>query len=447
MRVAHVVAQFHPGMGSIETFVLNLASQQRLAGVNAEVVTLNALFSNPTVKLPAYDCVQGIPVRRTSYVGSSIYPLAKDILCCIEPFDIVHVHGAGFFCDYLALTKIVHRKPLVISTHASVEERWARLACLKRHTVTRLALRRYARVFASSPEEKALLPLLIDRKLLCIGDGVDELLAVSTVLAATYSWPSLARHYMQEYEGVLGSRERKILGVAVRSFTRNQAIANIDRALQSGKRLYVCFANAHSLNIGSTNESFRKVLQRFLVLNDGLGLDIASKIKFGKPFTANLNGTDFVPDFLAKTRHKLRIYLVGTTDAVVAQAAQKLQARYPRHSIVGWRSGFFTGQDDIKETCLRVRDAQADCVLVGMGNPLQEFWIADYGAETRARLLFGVGALFDFEAERVQRAPIWVRNLRCEWIYRLLQEPNRLVRRYLVGNLVFLSKVIIDARK
>jgi alpha-1,3-mannosyltransferase len=138
--------------------------------------------------------------------------------------------------------------------------------------------------------------------------------------------------------------------------------------------------------------------------------------------------------------------LVGTTDATVERAARKFQARYPRHSIVGWRNGFFTGPDDIEEACRSIRSVHADCVLVGMGNPLQELWIAGHGAETGARLLFGVGALFDFEAERVQRAPMWVRKLRCEWVYRLMQEPSRLVRRYLIGNAVFLSKVIADAR-
>jgi exopolysaccharide biosynthesis WecB/TagA/CpsF family protein len=86
-------------------------------------------------------------------------------------------------------------------------------------------------------------------------------------------------------------------------------------------------------------------------------------------------------------------------------------------------------------------------VLVGMGNPLQELWIAEHGDKTGARLLFGVGALLDFRAGQVQRAPTWVRNLRCEWIYRLLQEPRRLARRYLVDNFVFLARVLADVRQ
>ena len=157
MRVAHVVPQFHPAVGSIATFALKLASHQRLAGVNAEVVTLDRLASNPSVRLPAHDSVQGVPVRRIGYVGSSAYPVALGVLSCVEPFDIVHVHGTGFFRRYLTLTKMVHRKPLVISTHSGgLEERQRR----------RLA---------------------------------------------SQSWDGVARQYVQEYETLLGWQAREIL--------------------------------------------------------------------------------------------------------------------------------------------------------------------------------------------------------------------------------------------
>jgi alpha-1,3-mannosyltransferase len=243
------------------------------------------------------------------------------------------------------------------------------------------------------------------------------------------------------------TKARTILGVTIRVFNREEAIARIDQALASAESLNVCFANAQTLNIAYDNDRFSSALQRFLVLNDGLGVDIVSRVKFGKPFMENLNGTDFVPDFLSKTQHRLRVYLVGTTDAAVKQAAHKFCACYPRHTIVGWRNGFFTGANDIDETCSKIRAARADCVLVGMGNPQQELWIDEHGHKTGAKVLLGVGALFDFEARVVRRAPLWVRALRCEWMYRLLQEPRRLARRYLIGNFIFLGRALADARR
>jgi len=264
--------------------------------------------------------------------------------------------------------------------------------------------------------------------------------------AARRRQPSRAyTRFKRDFATVQDLHDRTILGVTICVFNREEAIANIDQALASRERLNVCFANAQTLNIAYGNDRFRSALQRFLVLNDGLGVDIASRVKFGRPFTENLNGTDFVPNFLAITQHRLRVYLVGTTDAVVEKAAQRFRARYPRHMIVGWRNGIFTDLPAIEDTCRNIRAARADCVVVGMGTPQQELWIDEHGHKTGVRLLFGVGALFDFEAGVVQRAPSWVRRLRCEWVYRLLQEPRRLARRYLIGNFLLLGRVLADA--
>ena len=252
---------------------------------------------------------------------------------------------------------------------------------------------------------------------------------------------------MQNSELCPAANTRTILGVTIRDMSRGQAIAAIDEAFKRGERSSVCFANAQALNVACENVHFRGALQRFLVLNDGLGTDIASRIKFGKSFTENLNGTDFVPEYLKRTEHPLRIYLVGTSDAIAARAAQAFRRAYPRHTIVGYRNGFFLGPQDIEQTCCDIRAARADCVLVGMGNPLQELWIDEHGDKTGARLFFAVGALLDFQAGNVRRAPAWVRKLRCEWTYRLLQEPVRLAHRYLIGNFVFIGRILVDARR
>jgi len=242
-------------------------------------------------------------------------------------------------------------------------------------------------------------------------------------------------------------RSRTLLGVRVRDLGRDGAVALIDETVSRGDTAKVCFANAQTLNLACGDERYRNALRSFVVLNDGLGADIASRIKYGVPFQENLNGTDFMPDFFARTTLALRIYLVGSTGAVAARAAEELADAFPRHTIVGHRNGFFSGPQDIEQTCCDIRKAHADCVLVGMGNPLQEIWIDEHGANTGARLLIGVGAFLDFQAGHVPRAPQWVRQLRCEWMFRLLQEPARLARRYLIGNFVFLGRVFFDARR
>lgn len=90
----------------------------------------------------------------------------------------------------------------------------------------------------------------------------------------------------------------------------------------------------------------------------------------------------------------------------------------------------------------RLAEAEIDILLVAMGTPLQEKWIEQHINQSHARVVFGVGALFDFVSGTVPRAPVWMRKLRCEWIYRLTREPSRLWRRYIVGIPVFLLHVL-----
>src|SRR5690349_11548212 len=118
MRVLHVVRQFHPSIGGLESVVAGLAGEQRRNGIAAEVLTLDRLFHDPTRRrLPATDQVGDIPIRRIPFAGSRRYPLAAPVLRHLRGFDLVHVHGVDFFSDFLAATQPLHKRPLVLSTH------------------------------------------------------------------------------------------------------------------------------------------------------------------------------------------------------------------------------------------------------------------------------------------------------------------------------------------
>ena len=142
-------------------------------------------------------------------------------------------------------------------------------------------------------------------------------------------------------------------------------------------------------------KNYRSILQDFQVLNDGIGVDLASRIKFGDPFPENLNGSDFIPYYFSSTRHRLRVFLLGAQPDVVEAAAHNFQKAYPLHTIVGWHHGYFQ-EDANASLCSKIKETGANVLLVGMGNPEQEYWIAKYGALSGASLMFGVGALFDF---------------------------------------------------
>jgi alpha-1,3-mannosyltransferase len=280
-----------------------------------------------------------------------------------------------------------------------------------------------------------------------ISSRYEQARAANLRAAERYSWEAAERQFALDYEAVLGRPKRTILGVSVAAMSRSEAVHALDGALAEGRRLHVTFANAHTLNVAARTPRLVTALRDFLVLNDGAGVDLASRIKYGRPFDENLNGTDFVPHYLGATRRALRVYLVGGRDEVVQAAARRFIELWPRHSFVGWRDGYFRDRAEIDDLCTRIRRAKADLVLVALGNPKQELWIAEHGAATGAGLLIGVGALFDFMSGRVPRAPQWVRQLRCEWVHRLLIEPRRLAGRYLAGNLAFIARVVRERRE
>ena len=141
---------FIPVWGASNFLSFRLPSSSALRASTLEVVTLNRLFTHPEVRLKTHDTVEGVPVVRIGYFGSSRYPVAMRILSCIEQSDLVHVHGVDFFCDYLALTCSLHRKPLVLSTHGGFFHTnfGGVLKTVFFKTITRVSLRRYARVIA-----------------------------------------------------------------------------------------------------------------------------------------------------------------------------------------------------------------------------------------------------------------------------------------------------------
>ncbi len=117
-RIVHIVRQFSPAIGGLENFVKSLAKEQIEDGLDVEVVTLNRIFHQKDNKtLDESEMIEGIKVTRLPYKGSYKYPLALGVIKKIKSADIVHVHAVDFFADFLSLSKFIHKKPLVLSTH------------------------------------------------------------------------------------------------------------------------------------------------------------------------------------------------------------------------------------------------------------------------------------------------------------------------------------------
>ncbi|MGJ8605186.1 MAG: WecB/TagA/CpsF family glycosyltransferase [Marivita sp.] len=211
------------------------------------------------------------------------------------------------------------------------------------------------------------------------------------------------------------------------------------QALLAPGRRRAFFMNAHCCNMRRRDVAYAQaVSDADVLLPDGIGVELAAKMS-GARLTENLNGTDLVPALLERAaRMGKSVYLFGGTPGTANAAANTLITNIPNLRIAGTRDGY-EGALDTDAVISDINESGADIVLVALGVPAQEIWLHRNADRLDASLTLAVGALFDFLAGTVLRAPKIVRRARMEWVWRLAQEPGRLAKRYLAGNVSFLA--------
>ncbi|TIL70853.1 MAG: WecB/TagA/CpsF family glycosyltransferase [Mesorhizobium sp.] len=247
---------------------------------------------------------------------------------------------------------------------------------------------------------------------------------------------------MHNARAVFGADSLKsILGIPVLAIRWDDAVALLAWLIAERRFTKVTFLNAHNANVAYTEPVVAEALDDFLILPDGVGVDLAAKLLYGASFPDNLNGTDFIPAFLQASARPMTVGLLGATQVNAEAASKKLAALALQHRFVVIHDGYFSPAEEpaIVDRIARLRP---DVLLVAMGVPRQELWIARHIDARHCTLPIAVGALLDFLSGTVPRAPLWMRRLRLEWLFRLWIEPGRLWRRYVVGNPLFLWRVI-----
>lgn len=224
--------------------------------------------------------------------------------------------------------------------------------------------------------------------------------------------------------------------------SKSEALDLINEILKGAGTHTLFFINAHCFNLAQANTEYLKVLQEStLVFNDGIG------IKLGSYFTnvklkENLNGTDLIP-MVIETCHKFDypIYLLGGKPGIADAAKLALQQKHRGINICGVHHGYVS---DIEKQILDdINFCKPKLIIVGMGVPIQELWIAHHKSMLPSvNLLIAGGAIIDFISGNVPRAPKWIRIMGMEWFYRFTLEPKRLWRRYLFGNFEFFINIL-----
>lgn len=202
------------------------------------------------------------------------------------------------------------------------------------------------------------------------------------------------------------------------------------------------FVNAHCINTANRDGEYRKILQSSsAIFPDGSGIRLAGKI-LKQPIQDNVNGTDLFPVLCKElAKQKKRVFLLGAKPGTTARVYRWIVQHAGNMTIAGYHHGYFD-EKHWARVIQAINDSRADILLVAMGVPKQEKWIRKNLVYTQVSVAMGVGGLFDFYSGNISRAPKLLRKMGMEWIWRLLMEPRRMWRRYILGNFIFLFEVV-----
>jgi len=218
-------------------------------------------------------------------------------------------------------------------------------------------------------------------------------------------------------------------------------LKNFIITMETKSKKTVSFINADCLNKTVVDPNYKKTLQQSdYILPDGSGINMACNI-INNPLRENLNGTDLFPSICSLAQqHSYSIYLLGAKEGVAKKVKEELLLKYSSLNIVGYHDGY-TPYKDMQMLIEDINNSRANILLVALGAPMQEVFIQKYKNKINVNLFLGVGGLFDFYSNRIKRAPLFLRELGFEWVYRMMQEPQRMWKRYILGNPLFLYRV------
>lgn len=244
-----------------------------------------------------------------------------------------------------------------------------------------------------------------------------------------------------------------IFGIGINNTTMHQAVAwTLNGQKFEGietQRTYInrprtaFYINANSINMMARHDDLVPNLKMAdCLFADGSGIRIAAKACHMR-LRDNLNGTDMLPALCKEAcKQGKSIYLLGSKPGVAKSASEKLMQQYPGLRIVGCQHGYFSAKENV-QVIADINQVKPDVVLLGQGTPLQERWIIEHRDTIQCRAILGVGGLFDYFSGNIPRAPLWMRELGMEWIWRLMQEPVTKFKRYVFGNPEFLYRTFI----
>ena len=241
-----------------------------------------------------------------------------------------------------------------------------------------------------------------------------------------------------------GPAAQILFGIPVARLTMSEMVELCGDRLLARQRVLVGCVNAAKIVAMRSDRRLRQsVLESDVIVADGQSVVLASKL-LRRPLPERVAGIDLFERLLEKAdREGLRVYLLGARPDVLDSVCQHIGNSLPGVKIVGATDGYFQA-DELPGIAERIRASRADMLFIGMGSPMKENFLSEYGSAVDVPILHGVGGSFDVLGGVTKRAPLFWQHSGFEWLYRLLQEPRRLWWRYASSNVVFVGMTVVE---
>ncbi|WP_022940390.1 WecB/TagA/CpsF family glycosyltransferase [Psychromonas hadalis] len=248
--------------------------------------------------------------------------------------------------------------------------------------------------------------------------------------------PSSA-HALEKYQ--VPQKKINLFGIKIHALNMNEALDNIHQAIQKKCSLHVGMLNAAKVVNMKRNPALGEdVNASDMILADGSAIVMASKL-LRKQLPERVAGIDLMHGILSRgSEHGYRVYCLGASEEISQKIEVEIGKHYPGVVIAGRQNGYFSDEQEAS-IAQKIADAKADVLFVAITSPKKEQFMAKWNAIMQVPVVHGVGGSFDVFAGKVQRAPLIWQKMGMEWLYRVLQEPGRLWKRYLVTNTLFLG--------
>lgn len=238
-----------------------------------------------------------------------------------------------------------------------------------------------------------------------------------------------------------------VMGAPVDPWTMEQTVEAADALIKDGRFAHLIGVNADKLLQMRDDSEMDVCVRRCEIVNaDGASMVMAAK-KLGVDLPGRVAGIDLMWELCALAeREGHRVYLLGAKAEVVEKTAEVLAERYPKMTIAGYRDGYFK-DEEFDDVVAEVEQARPDIVFVGITSPKKERLIERFRELGAKGVFVGVGGSFDVVSGNIPRAPMWMQRANLEWLFRMMQEPKRLVKRYVVGNTRFYLLLRKEAKR